>query len=450
MPVFSYKGFDSKGKAVSGIKDSDSPRSLRQNLRREGILITDVKEAAGNKAASSSKAANNSKATTTHKTLGQGASSSPSQPGAESFGEAVLMLLSPTRIAEWASVRGDANPQLIAVLTRQLASMLRAGVQLSECLTALIDQAERPGLKRVLSDLKVQVNEGVSLSGALSRHPKFFSDLYVNLVAAGEAAGNLEGVLFRLAQFLEAQNRLKGKVTSALFYPATMTVIGVGILTMLMTTVVPKVTAIFADTGRALPINTQILIWLSNFATDYLWLALIMLVLAIVGFQRWVVTPSGRMRWDSFILKLPIVGELARKVAVSRFAKTLATMLASGVQLLRAMEIVKNVLGNAVLTKVVEEARESIREGESIAQPLRRSGQFPVIVCHMIAVGERSGQLEQMLENIASDYDLEVDMQIGRLTSLLEPLMILAMGGSVGFVVFSILMPIMQMNEFVQ
>jgi general secretion pathway protein F len=229
-----------------------------------------------------------------------------------------------------------------------------------------------------------------------------------------------------------------------------MTVIGGGILTMLMTTVVPKVTAIFADTGRALPINTQILIFVSTVVTDYLWLLGLVITLGVVLFQRWLRTPSGRFTWDSFVLKLPVFGDLARKVAVSRFAKTLATMLASGVQLLRAMEIVKNVLGNSVLTKVVEEARESIREGESIAAPLKRSGQFPVIVCHMIAVGERSGQLEQMLENVASDYDLEVDMQIGRLTTLLEPLMILGMGGSVGFVVFSILMPIMQMSDFVQ
>jgi general secretion pathway protein F len=328
--------------------------------------------------------------------------------------------------------------------------MLRAGVQLAECLTALIEQAERPGLKRVLSDLKVQVNEGVSLSGALSRHPRFFSELYVNLVAAGEAAGNLEAVLFRLASFLEAQNRLRGKVVSALFYPFIMTIIGGGILTMLMSTVVPKVTAIFADTGRALPLNTQILIFVSTVVTDYAWLVAIVVIAIATLFQRWLRSPKGRLTWDRFILRVPIFGELARKVAVSRFAKTLATMLASGVQLLRAMEIVKNVLGNTVLTKVVEEARESIREGESIAQPLRRSGQFPVIVCHMIAVGERSGQLEQMLENVASDYDLEVDMQIGRLTTLLEPLMILGMGGSVGFVVFSILLPIMQMSDFVQ
>jgi general secretion pathway protein F len=432
MPVFQYRGFDSKGKPVSGIKDADSPRTLRQNLRRDGVMLTEVKEASSAKGGSAAPGAG------------------PAVADSGDLGGAVLSMLSPTRIRAWFSVRSDANPQLIAVMTRQLASMLRAGVQLAESLTALIEQAERPGLKRVLSDLKVQVNEGVSLSGALARHPRFFSELYVHLVAAGEAAGNLEAVLFRLASFLEAQNRLRSKVVSALFYPLIMTVIGGGILTMLMTTVVPKVTAIFADTGRALPFNTQVLIFLSTVVSEYLWLVAIVVIGAVILFQRWVRSPKGRLAWDRFILKVPIIGELTRKVAVSRFAKTLATMLASGVQLLRAMEIVKNVLGNTVLTKVVEEARESIREGESIAQPLRRSGEFPVIVCHMIAVGERSGQLEQMLENVATDYDLEVDMQISRLTTLLEPLMILAMGGSVGFVVFSILLPIMQMSDFVQ
>ena len=249
---------------------------------------------------------------------------------------------------------------------------------------------------------------------------------------------------------MESQNRLKSKVTTALFYPAVMMIMGGGILMVLMSSVVPKVTSMYADSGRALPIYTQLLIFISDALTSYLWLVAPIIGGLIYLFLRWQRTPEGRMKWDTFVLKLPVFGQLARKVAVSRFAKTLATMLASGVQLLRAMEIVKNVLGNAVLTKVVEEARESIREGESIAQPLRRSGQFPPVVCHMIAVGERSGQLEGMLENVAAAYDIEVDMQIARLTTLLEPLMIVLMGGTVGFVVFSILMPIIQMNEFVQ
>ncbi len=432
MPVFQYKGFDAKGKAIGGVKDADNPRALRALLRREGILLTEVKES----------------------TLGQarGGARGParSAQNADGFLAAMASAASPRQVLAWLNQRGDADPQVIAVLTRQLATLLRAGVQLSESLAALVEQAERPGLKRVLSDVKIQINEGLPFSQALGRHPRFFSDLYTHLVSAGEAAGNLEAVLFRLADFLEAQNRLRSKVMTALFYPLVMTVLGGGILMILMNTVVPKVTAMYADSGRALPINTQILIWMSTAMTDFWWLLIPIFGLGVYSVRRWLNSPNGRYRWDRLVLRLPIFGGLTRMVAVSRFAKTLATMLASGVQLLRAMEIVKNVLGNSVLTKVVEEARESIREGESIAQPLRRSGEFPPVVCHMIAVGERSGQLETMLENVAAAYDVEVDMKIARLTTMLEPLMILFMGGAVGFVVFSILMPIMEMNEFVQ
>lgn len=427
MPVFQYRGFDARGKPIAGIKDADNVRALRQALKREGVLLTEVRP---------------SQVATVEGGLRKGT--------AEGRLRGALLLLSPMRIGRWLEERGDASIQTIAILTRQLATLLRAGVQLSESLTALVEQAERPGLKRVLADVKTQVNEGLPLSQAMARHPRFFEELYVNMVAVGEAAGNLEAVLFRLADFMEAQNRLRGKVVSALFYPAIMTVLGGGIVGLLMTTVVPKVTAMYEDAGQSLPLNTQLMILMSNLLSDFWWLLLALGAAGAYGFQRWRATPRGRLLWDRLVLQLPIFGPLARMVAISRFAKTLATMLSSGIQLLRALDIVKNVLGNAVLMRVVEEARESIREGESIAQPLRRSGEFPSVVCHMIAVGERSGQLEAMLENVAAAYDVEVDMKIARLTTLLEPLMILAMGGSVGFIVFSILMPILQMNEFVQ
>lgn len=436
MPVFQYKGFDSKGKPVSGVKDADSPRGLRAALRREGVLLTDVRESpmAGGGGASS-------------KPRGGGEGTRRRSSGGIDI---VKSSLSPLEWLNWLNARGDADPQMIAILTRQLGTLLRAGVQLSEALAALIEQAERPGLKRVLSDIKVQVNEGMALSQALGRHPRIFVELYTNLVSAGEAAGNLEAVLFRLADFLEAQNKLRSKVVTALFYPAAMTLMGSGIMAVLMQSVVPKVTALYADNGRVLPWNTQLLIFMSTVIGDFWWLLIPAVITVVYFVRRWLSSPKGRLAWDRTILRLPIFGPLARMVAVSRFAKTLATMLASGVQLLRAMEIVKNVLGNVVLTRVVEEARESIREGESIAQPLRRSNEFPPVVCHMIAVGERSGQLEQMLENVAAAYDIEVDMKLARMTALLEPLMIMLMSGAVGFVVFSILMPIMQMNEFAQ
>jgi general secretion pathway protein F len=420
MPVFSYKGFDAKGKPVSGVKDADSLKTLKATLKRDGVLLVEAKEAALR-----------------------------AKAAAETAGIGLLALLNPFTALKMYREREAADRLQVAVITRQMGTLLKAGVPLAEALGALVDQLERPGLKRVVADVKTQVNEGSSLGDAMSRHPKIFEELYVNMIRAGEASGNLDAVLFRLAEFLDAQNKLRSKVVSALFYPVVMTIIGAVIMSILMVSVVPKVTAIFADTGKALPWNTQLLIAISSVVGGYWWALLIVIVGTIVTYRRWKRTPRGRAMYDKILLKLWIIGPLARQIAITRFAKTLSTMLASGVPLLRALDIVKAILGNTVLMKVVEDAKESIKEGESIAAPLRRSGEFPPIVTHMIAVGERSGQLEQMLENVAQAYETEIDMKLGRLTTLLEPLMILLMGGSVAFVVFSILMPIMEMNEFV-
>jgi general secretion pathway protein F len=324
------------------------------------------------------------------------------------------------------------------------------------------------------------------------------------MVAAGEASGTLETVLERLSDFMEGQAKLRGKVGAALAYPVLMLVIGTVLISIMMVVVVPKVTSIFASLDRALPWYTSLLIGVSKamgsrqmagfvlaLATTTLTRKALkatekkrawslaaatagvvtviagLLVESILGygvglaiglvggfvlgrFVVFVATPTGQVWKDTLLLKLPIFGSLLRMLAVSRFARTLATLLQSGVPLLKALEIVKNVLDNARLSKVIEEATGSIREGESIATPLKRSGDFPPIVTHMIAVGEKSGQLEQMLENVARAYDTQVDTRVQALTSLLEPLMIVIMGGAVGFIAFAILMPLIQMNDFVQ
>jgi general secretion pathway protein F len=420
MPVFSYRGFDSRGKPVSGVKDADNAKVLRASLRRDGVLLTEVKEAA-----------------------------LKAKAAGEIAAISLVALIRPSTALRLWRERQTADRIQVAVITRQLGTLLKAGVTLAESLGALVDQLERPGLKRVIADVKTQVNEGASLGDAMARHPKVFEELYVNMIRAGEASGNLDAVLFRLAEFLDAQNRLRGKIISALFYPVVMIILGTVIMAILMISVVPKVTTIFADTGHALPWNTELLIWISQFTADYWWTFPPAIVAIIYGIRRYKRTPRGRAFFDRLTLKLPVIGPLARQIALTRFAKTLATMLASGVPLLRALDIVKAILGNSVLMKVIEDAKESIKEGESIAAPLRRSGEFPPLVTHMIAVGERSGQLEQMLENVAAAYDQEIDLKMGRLTTLLEPVMILFMGGSVAFVVFSILSPIMEMNEFV-
>jgi general secretion pathway protein F len=423
MPVFAYKGIDARGKPLTGVRDAENAKALRAALRRDGVYLTDLREERMGK--------------------GKAGAAAPSAAAAGARGSVLQ------REVDFGKYFQRIRPQEVAVFTRQLATLLKAGIPLAEGLAALTDQSDNEKLKRVVGDVKQKVNEGSALADAMADHPKVFPELYANMIRAGETAGNLDNVLVRLADFLDAQIELKGKVTSALMYPILMIIVGSGIMTILMIAVVPKITSIFEDSGKALPWNTQLLIFFSHLFSDWWWLVLPLLGAAVYLFRRWVRTPDGRQTWDRIVLRMWLVGPLARMVAVSRFAKTLGTMLSAGVPLLRAMEITKDILGNRVLEKVVEDARNSIREGESIAAPLRRSNQFPPIVTHMIAVGERSGQLEEMLENVARAYDREVDLKVTRLTKLMEPLMILVMAVGVGFVVFSILKPILQMNEWI-
>ena len=410
MAVYEYRGVQiASGKAVKGVRDAENPKALRAALRKEGILLSNAVEDSG-KAASKAK------------------------------GREIDVLAFLKR----------ANASDIAVMTRQLATLVRAGIPLVESIGALTEQLEKQDLKRVMTAVRERLNEGTSFAKALEAHAKTFPPLYINMVAAGEASGTLESVLERLADFMEAQARLKGKVGAALAYPILMTLIGIGLMSVMMIAVVPKVTSIFQSMDQQLPWYTQLLIFTSDVLAGYWWLILILLGLSIYLFQRWKKTKDGRFKWDRILLAMPIFGRLLLMLAVARFAKTLSTLLASGVPLLKAMDIVKNVLDNAVLEQVVIDATGSIREGESIADPLRRSGKFPPIVTHMIAVGEKSGQLEQMLGSVADAYDAQVEVRVQALTSLLEPLIIVVMGGAVGFIAFSILMPLIQMNEFVQ
>ena len=259
--------------------------------------------------------------------------------------------------------------------------------------------------------------------------------------------GSLETVLIRIADFMDQQEELRSKVTTAMFYPIAMGLVGVGVVTLLMVKVVPNIAEMFAGQGAELPFTTRSLIAISGIISSYWWLIIMLTIAAIYGFRKWRATPQGRLITDRAILSFPVVGTLARKIAIARFARTLSTMLASGVQLLQALDIVRSLLGNVILEKVLKTARDEIREGAGIAPALKRSGQFPPLVTHMIAVGERSGQLEQMLTDLANAYDREASSAITRATAILEPVMIVLMGGSVGFIVFAIMTPILQMNQ---
>jgi general secretion pathway protein F len=414
VPVFEYTGLTEAGKNVRGIRDAESSKVLRQILRKDGVYLTEAR---------------------------------PAEAGAV-VGEQKTGLSREIDVGAMLGFTGVSSQDL-AIATRQLATLIAAGIPLVDALTALVDQIEQPRLKRIAGVVKQKVNEGSSLADALAEHPKVFSGLYVNMVRAGESSGALDVVLTRLADFTESQAQLRNKILGAMLYPAIMVVVGVAIVSILFVVVIPKVTKIFEDMNVTLPWTTRILIGVSTFARDYWYLVLVLLPTIVFGLRRYVRTARGRAVWDRTKLRAPIFGELIRMLALSRFAKTLATLLASGVPLLTAMDIVKNIVGNTLLASVIDDARDAIREGESIAAPLKRSGQFPPLVYHMIAIGERSGQLEEMLQNVARSYEAQVEMRIGALTSLLEPVMIVAMGGGVAFIVFSILMPIMQLNTFV-
>jgi general secretion pathway protein F len=336
------------------------------------------------------------------------------------------------------------------MMTRQLATLLVAGLPLVEALGVMVDQTEKKSVKSLMADIREEIRGGASYSAVLGSYPREFSQIYVHMVRAGEASGALDQILFRLAEFLEKQLALKHKVTNAILYPALMLIVGVSVLFFLMTFVVPKITAVFTSLKQALPWPTVVLMTISHFLADY-WAV----ILAGVGLIVWAVrralkTEAGQIKADRWLLKVPLIGEVARMVAISRLTSTLATMLASGVQLLDAMEVAKRVMNNRVLEHAVEGARQNIREGETIAEPLKRSGEFPALVTHMIAVGERSGEMEEMLRRIGHIYDGEVDRVITRFTSLLEPIMILVMGVLVFFIVVAILLPIFEMGQMVR
>jgi general secretion pathway protein F len=406
VPIYEYQGIaKADGRNVKGLKDAENEKSLRSQLKREGILITEIREKAH---------------------------------GAKR-GE-----------LDFSRFFNRVNKLDVALTTRQLATLTKAGISLVESLNAIIDQTEKPELKGAITDVRDQVNQGMSLSDAFKRHPKLFDTLFCNMINAGEQSGKLEQVLVRLSDFIEARNKLTSKVVSAMFYPGFMALMGTVIIGIMMVVVVPKVTSIFENFGRALPWYTQLLIWTSNLFTNYWWAILAVIIAIVMAFKRWKNSETGKPKWHKFVLWSPLFGSLAMMIAISRFAKTLATLLASGVPVLTAMDITKGVLGNVVLEKVIQEASASIREGESIAEPLKASGRFPPIVTHMIAVGERSGQLEEMLENVASAYDTQVENKISALTSMLEPAMIVLMGAGAGSIAAAILMPLIQMNEFVQ
>lgn len=403
MAVFEYQALDGSGRKKKGIIDADSPSEARAKLRQEGIHLISLKE-----------------------------STPPSIPSGE------IRILKKVRVRD------------IALLTRQLATLLVAGLPLTEALSGVSEQLENQTLKKALVDVRERVKSGSTFSSALSQYPKVFSGLYVNMIGAGESAGALELVLERLADYHEKRLHLENRIRAALAYPLFIVAIGILVLSFLFTFVIPRVTTLFTTFQASLPWPTILLIALGDFFKGYWWLFLLMVIALIFGVKGYIKTERGRMVYDRLRLKAPLFGPLSQRIALVRFSRTLATLLAGGVPLLSSLEIVKNIVGNQVIAEAIGEAGESVRRGESLAAPLSRSKVFPSIIIRMIASGEKSGNLENLLYKAADTYDSEVETTVGTLTALLEPVLILLMGLVVGFIVLAILLPIFEMSQAIR
>jgi general secretion pathway protein F len=408
MPVFEYTALNDKGKKLKGIIDAQSTAAARQKLRDSNIYLTDLQESSGAKKSISLK-----------------------RPLEGLFRKV--------------------GTREVTVMTRQLATLLGAGLPLVQSLTTLIAQTSHPQLKTILSRVREEVNEGNSFSQTMTHYPQVFPAFYLNMVRAGEASGTLHLVLERLADFSEKQQALKGRVRAALAYPLFMFLIGSVVLFFLVTFVVPNVTRIFDEMHQTLPLITILLIGVSRFLETFWWVIVAGLIGAFVALKYFLSkTQKGRTLLDRTLLALPVIGQMNRKMAVARFSRTLGTLLESGVPLLASLEIVRNIVGNSLISDAIQKAGNDVREGQNLSAPLARSGLFPTIAVEMISVGEQSGNLEPMLYRIAEAYEKEVESSITMLTSLLEPIMILVMGLAVGFIVVSILLPIFEMNQLVR
>src|SRR5919109_4246827 len=406
VPVYEYRALNATGRTVKGIIDADSSKSARLKLRRNGIFPIELHE----------------------------------ETAARSEKRELDLLRFLRRI----------KLQETAVMVRQVSTLLSAGLPLIESLTAVIDQVPNPALKKIMTQVRERVNEGSTLADAFAQHPRVFSPLFVNMTRAGERSGALEIVLERLADFTENQVAFRHKISAAMVYPILMTFIGLGVLGFLLGYVIPTVTQIFQDLKQTLPLPTLILIGVSDGLRRFWWVGGVALALVLLAIDRYSRTAAGRLVLDGAKIKAPIFGPLALKIAIARFTRTLAILLKSGVPVLTSMDIVKNVVSNRVLEHVIEEARDNIREGQDIAPPLRRSQLFPPLATHMIAVGEKSGKLEDMLLRVADAFEADVETTVQGLTALIEPLMILLMGSIIGFIALSILLPIFQINQIVK
>ena len=391
MPSFEWKGRDRNGNPQSGVLIGDSKEAVIAALRRQQIVVTTVKEK----------------------------------------GKEIAL----------PRLGGGISSKDIAIFTRQFSVMIDAGLPLVQCLDILGQQQENKALKAVTRAVVYDVESGHTLADALRKHPKAFSELYVNMVAAGEAGGILDTILQRLAAYIEKAVKLKAQVRAALIYPTAVITIAVIVVYIILWKVIPVFATLFEGLGAQLPFLTRVIVAISNFIGRFWWLIFLLVIAAVVAVRQYYLTPNGRYQIDKLLLRAPVIGILLRKIAVARFCRTLGTLLASGVAILESLDITARTAGNAVIEEAILNVRKEVEEGKTVAEPLARTEQFPPMVCQMIGVGEQTGAMDTMLSKIADFYEDEVDRAVEGLMSLIEPVIIAFLGVVIGTIVVAMYLP---------
>lgn len=402
MPLFEYSGLDNQGRKKTGTIDGPGRKVVTQQLSDQGIYLTDLRET-----------------------------------GAQRVRKLSFRFGMPRKLPT-----GE-----LAAATRQMATLLGAGLSLDDALNTVNEQTDQPLLSKTFAKVREHVVQGGTLHEALAAHRHIFPDLFINMIQVGEDSGTLDRTMYRLADFLESQARMRARIQAALAYPLLMTLVGSGVLVFLFVFVIPKITTMLNELDRALPWPTLLLITLTDFLARWWWLLGLLLVVAVLALKRYRDSTRGREHIDSLLLKAPLFGRLQLLIVTARFARTLGTLLESGVPLLKALDIARNLLSNRILNQAIETVTLRVQEGTGLALSLKETTVFPPMLAQLTAAGEKSGKLEEMLFRVADTYEHQTDLSMTGMLSLLEPLMILVMGGIVGFVVLAILLPIFEASQ---
>lgn len=398
MFAFSYTVKDKDGKILKGVVEAESKEKLIENFHKEGYVIFSIAESQ-------------------KKSKGK--------------------------------IRGRVKTDELVIFSRQFTTLIESGISAVEAVSILRDQVSSAYFKNILAIILRDIKEGASLSGAFVKHPKVFPEIYTSMVEAAEVSGNLPEILERVSVYLEKSSALKKKIMSAMYYPIIIVLLAIGITSFMMFKIVPTFKGIFDMLGGKLPLPTLILIGVSEFLKKYTVVVVVFLIIGAIGFKKYISTPKGARRYHKFLMKLPVIGDLVRKIAIARFARTFATLIRSGVPVIKCLEIVAKTSGNKIMEDAVMESRKFIQEGQSISAPLEKTSIFPPMVTKMIAVGEKSGRLEAMLSKVAQFYEEQTDAMVSGLSSILEPLIIVFLGVVVGGIVVSLFLPIIKITQYI-